>query len=121
MGADGHIRIYNLDILQEKFTTNQITLFREQILDSTTYCQTLRGVRYLSRYHGDNIDSANAFDVIYFRYDLKKDKFTKNENFQDKWIEDSLMELTREERVTIHDMVNYLVDECFADTWEVWT
>jgi len=111
MGADGGIRIYNIDSLSE----DELTLIKKHLLDGQTYIQSLDGKQYPTVYQGDNIFVEPTFVAFKLYYNYGADCF-------DKWYDgDWIMYYTdRSTRQKLYNLVQklYSGDSVY---WECWT
>lgn len=122
MGADGHIKIYDLNKFKKQFKPDQVEVFLELILDSTTYVQELKNEEYLTRYYGDNIISNGLYDVIRFCYNKKEDLILHTSCYYEDWVESYFKNrTTKKQRQIISNMIEFLEIECLLTSWEVWT
>jgi hypothetical protein len=121
MGADGHIGIYDLPKLEEKFGRIQTDLFLEQFLSSVFYRQELNGKSYLTRYWGDNIQDVDSYEVVYNSYSAIDGKFNEKSYSYSEWEVTEFKKLKKADRNIFANMIQYLEKECQITSWEVWT
>lgn len=122
MGADGHIKIYNLEKLKQLFKPSEVEVFLEITLDSTSYVQKLENKEYLTRYYGDNILSNSLYDIIRFCYVKKDDVILHKSCYYEDWAESYLKtQTTKKQRQVISSMIEFMEAECLLTSWEVWT
>lgn len=122
MGADGHIQIYSMKKLEDKYDKEIITSFFDHFGSSTMYRQKLENNEYVTRYYGDNLsDVSDMYEVIRCTYDPKQEKFNKNYWNYDAHSADYFMKLTKKQRDTFYDFIHYMEKNCKLTSWEVWT
>lgn len=102
MGADGHIRIFDRDKVEEKLSSEQLKVVYS---GDNIYNREIFGRRVITLYFGDNIYArGDYYDDIFphYRYYEKGEKPPVSEEEFDKiW--------------------RIMDEECLIDTWEVWT
>lgn len=121
MGADGHIDIYDLPKLEEKYGKIQTDLFLEQFLSSVFYKQELNDRWYLTRYWGDNLEGLDSYAVIFNSYSTIDGKFNEKSYNYSEWEAAEFKKLKKKDRNLFADMIQYLEKECQITSWEVWT
>lgn len=120
MGADGHIAIYSVEKLNNRFKEENVKFFIDFCRTSTCYLQKLEDKYYLTRYWGDNLDSSDYIDALDY-YDEKKDKFNEQDWSYDSYIVQSLRELEPDKFKLFMYMAKFLEAECRLTSWEIWT
>lgn len=120
MGADGHIEIYHLSPVYEKYGEEKSKKFLNLVSDSMTYVHTFicpKGAEYevLTKYWGDNLYDLDSFIDRVF-HTVQKDNYGKRLGRYDyEYIEEN--ELTYDEVVEMCQFLN----KQRMDSWEVWT
>jgi hypothetical protein len=112
MGADGHVKIYNLDQFEEKYGVEKTKIFTDLILDSVTYLHQFQSMWVITEYWGDNIYGRSTLNKI--------------EDRQCAWDPPGPYELERIKESglsdeELYDMISFLKTDCFIVEWEVWT
>jgi trehalose-6-phosphatase len=114
MGADGHVKVYNMNIFMEKYGVAKTEEFIKTINDSQCYSHdlTIKGcgvIPVLTVYKGDNISDESLFDKINYGCDELNEYDIKRINEHSFTVE----ELTY--------MISFLNSDCAMGWWEVWT
>jgi hypothetical protein len=119
MGADGHIRLMDLDKLvrDTNMSDDNLSKFIEIIRDSMCYLQKLETRRIITNYWGDNIYSNSLlYNLAYYGYNKG--------NWEDTFYYDirmSEIEKCGIDSRVILDWTDYLWNSCYITEWEVWT
>jgi hypothetical protein len=122
MGADGHIQIYSLDKLYEKYDEKTVGSFLSHVgLSSISYKQELEGKQYLTRYHGDNLDVIDSWDTLYDTYDVDKNTWNEKSYYYDSYTAEYLDKVGVELKQIFWYMIDHLENQCKLTSWEVWT
>jgi hypothetical protein len=96
MGADGHIIIYDLDLIKKELTNEEI----EPLINSVVYIQTMEGREYLTEYWGDNLCYDGSSYAENMAGHEKYDWFIAADEWNRRW------DIIRKHKLT---------------QWEVWT
>jgi hypothetical protein len=112
MGADGHVAIYDFSKLKEKYDEEFIDSFLGHFLSGKFYQQELSGKEYLTRYHGDNYQCDDLYDVIQNSYNYETDSFNTKHWAYSSCEADYFFKLDKEVRVGFGQMIKFLENEC---------
>lgn len=118
MGADGFIIIMDVEkfIADKNLSEKRFESFLELILGSTTYLRKFKGERVITDYVDDNIYTNSVLQ------ELSLHGFDRDE--WGKWTYDSLINRLGKYEFTVKEFLhlgNHLLQNCYIDTWEVWT
>lgn len=110
------LKIYDLDMFEDKFGLSATNQFLETFLSRKFYCHTLRLDNVLTRMLGS--ERADLYDLVTDSYDRNQEKFHNMPLAQTYDMED-FMTFTREERKYLIKMMDFLEEKCIISTWEV--
>lgn len=122
MGASSSIRIYSVRKLHEKFDEEVIDSFLEHFSSGSMSIHYLNNETYLTRYSSSDYCSDDLYDVVKQKYRSDLNKFDPTKNYVCNMYDvDYFMKLDEDVRRTFSDIINYLENECYLNSWEVWT
>jgi hypothetical protein len=121
MGADGHIRIYDLEKIEKEFGKEVVNSFFDHFGSSIMYRQTLQGRKYLTRYWGDNLYSDDLYDMVLSCYNPVTDLFYTDSASYDSYSGSYFMKLSKDQRIQFNYMIEFIEEQCRLTAWEVWT
>lgn len=121
MGADGHVTIYDYSKLLDKYDEETVDSFVGHFSGSKMYVQTLDNKAYITRYHGDNLDYSDLYDVVEDCYIPEEDKFNIKSWSYSSYEAEYFMKLDKEQRKNFYEMIQFMEKEARMTSWEVWT
>ena len=123
MGADGAIRLFNINKFERKFGIAESKRFLELVKDSQSYVHHFKVpdsdtvIRVLTLYRGDNIYCDHFLGRLQNTLDGSKwgDQL-------ERWDYDAIEEQGFDRLLLdLKELTAYLYTECYIDNWEVWT
>jgi len=119
MGADGHIKLFDMDkfLAQVEAGHKTAKTIIDLLTDSVTYVQTFEGRKILTVYHGDNLYTVSLLEEVVSAEDRREaweDPSDCDRFFQ----EVSRSKLDKEEVIRL---CHFLWKDCRMAEWEIWT
>lgn len=121
MGADGHVRFYSEKKLVDAFDQDRIESFFEHFGSSRMYRHTLNDIKYITRYHGDNLWTADFYDFVLNCYNPENDTVNEKNWDYDSYSHKYWMELSKEQQASFYEIALFMEKNCFISSLEVWT
>jgi len=117
MGADGHVKIFKLQPLNDKYP-DSYKLFLHFIRDSVTYTSNILDTEVLTVYHGDNLYHTSMFEVL--TSGIRELNPLIFESYVDSYQADEIKNLRFSSVLLYIEMANFLQNTKYDDI-EVWT